>query len=207
VAGKAKKPATKPKSSKKGPAVFLIVDDEGQRKQIANELANAGFTVHAYFTAREFLLDSVDKTGGVVIAGFRLREMNGVELVERLEADGTRLPVILLTGHADVPKVVKAGILEFIVHPFVLESLQDAIERVVTGDEFTDKELHDALKRLTDREFEIVNAICEGQSSRDVAEVLGISPKTVEAHRARIMDKTRANDVGELVRMRKAWKR
>ena len=206
MAGKPKKPATKPKSSKQGPVIFLIVDDDGQRKQIAGNLTKAGFTVHLYFTAREFLLDSVEKKGGLVIAGFRLREMNGVELVARLEADKAGLPVILLSGHADVPKLIKAEISEFIVHPFDLESLQEAINRVVKGDVFTDSELTEAFKRLTNRELEIVNAICSGQSSREIAAELGISTKTVEAHRSRIMDKTRANDVGDLVRMRKAWK-
>ena len=205
VAGKTKKSATKPKSSNKGPAVFLIVDDEGQRKQMANGLTNAGFTVHTYFTAREFLFDAVDKTGGVVIAGFRLREMSGAELFAQLEADGTGLPIVLLSGHADVPKVIKAGISEFLVHPFDLESLQDAIDRAMNCEEFTDKELS-GFKQLTARELEVMNAVCNGQSSRDVAAMLGISAKTVEAHRARIMDKTRANDVGDLVRMRNAWK-
>ena len=169
MAGKPKKPATKPKSSKQGPVIFLIVDDDGQRKQIAGNLTKAGFTVHLYFTAREFLLDSVEKKGGLVIAGFRLREMNGVELVARLEADKAGLPVILLSGHADVPKLIKAEISEFIVHPFDLESLQEAINRVVKGDVFTDSELNEAFKRLTNRELEIVNAICSGQSSREIA--------------------------------------
>ena len=210
MAGKPKKtatkPATKPKSSKQGPAIFLIMDDEGQRTQIADDLTKAGFSVRSYFTAREFLLDSADKKGGLVIAGFRLREINGVELVERLAADKTGLPVILLSGHADVPKLIKAEISEFLVHPFDLESLQEAIDRVIKGDKFTDSELTEAFRRLTNRELEIVNAVCSGQSSREVAAEFGISAKTVEAHRARIMDKTRANDVGDLVRMRKAWK-
>lgn len=206
MAVKPKKPVSKAKNSKQGTAVFLIVDDEGQRIQIAKELESAGFSVRTYFTAREFLLDAVDKKTGVIITGYRLREMNGVELVEHLAAKRNSLPVVLLTGHADVPKLIKAGISEFIVHPYDLETLQDAIGRAVNGNQFTDNELMEAFKRLTDRELEVVNAICEGHSSREIAADLEISTKTVEAHRARIMDKTRAGDVGDLVRMRMAWK-
>ena len=206
MAVKRAKQTAKQKSSKNATPIFLILDDDAQRKQIENDLTKEGFKVHPYFTAREFLLDRVAKNNGVVIAGYRLREVNGVELIEQLKSDGINLPVILLTGHADVPKIVKAEIPNFIVNPTDVDIFLEAIDRAIEGEHFTDSELHDAFKRLTNRELEIVEAICEGQSSREVGQNLGISTKTVEAHRARIMDKTRANDVGELVRLRRAWK-
>lgn len=206
MAGKPGKPTTKPKVSKPRSTIFVIRDDEQERKTLTNDLAKAGFTVHSYFTAREFILDRVPKTAGIVVADFRLRGSTGTELVEQLKAARISLPVILFVGHADIPKVAKLEVADFLVHPHELELLLDAIDRALNGYEYDEDELQETFKRLTARELEILDAICAGSSSRDLGAALGISTKTVEAHRARITAKTRANDVGELIRLYRAWK-
>ena len=188
------------KRSKKT-TVFLIVDDSDQRKNLAAELQSAGYDVHDYMTAREFLIDQRNHSSGVVVADYRLLDMTGVELCEQLAKVRSTFPVALIVNHADIPKVVAAGVFDFIPKPVTVESLQDAITRATDGEEFTDAELERAFRKMTGREREIVALIVDGNSSREIGAALGISTKTVEAHRARIMDKTRADDVGHLVRL------
>lgn len=205
VAGIPKKSAAKRKPSKPRSTVFVIRDDEHQRQKVTNELTKSGFDVHSYFTAREFFLDRVPKTSGVVVADYRLRDMNGVELVEQLKAKRIALSVILFAGPADVPKVAKLKTTDFLVHPYDHELLLEAIDRALNGYEYDEDELNEAFRRLTEREIQILNAICTGSSSRELGTALKISTKTVEAHRARIMAKTRAADIGELIRLYRVW--
>ena len=184
--------------------VFLIVDDTAQRQNLAADLRTAGFDVHDYITAREFLIDKRHHPGGVVLAEYRLQGMNGRELTEQLAKERSHFPVVLIASHADVPKVIGSDAADILVKPMAIESLQAAITRATDGEVFTVAELELAFRKLTEREREIAGLVVDGKSSREISASLGISTKTIEAHRARIMDKTRADDVGHLVRL---WRR
>lgn len=178
--------------------VFLIVDDRRQRESLAAQLRSTGYDVHDYMTAREFLIDKRHHSSGVVVADFRLQDMTGVELCEQLCKEQSAFPVVLLAGYADVPKVLAAGMPELVVRPVAIKSLKAAITRATEGEVITDAELERAFRKLTGREGEIAALVVAGKSSREIGAALRISTKTVEAHRARIMDKTRADDVGHL---------
>ena len=185
--------------------VFLIVDDSDQRQRLATELREMGYDVHDYMTGREFMIDQRNHASGVVVADYRLQGMNGRELAEQLAKDRSHFPVVLIAGHADVPKVIGSDAADILVKPVVIKSVHNAIRRAIDGEVFTDAELDLAFRKLTERECEIAGLVVDGKSSREISASLGISTKTVEAHRARIMDKTRADDVGHLARLWRAW--
>lgn len=184
--------------------LFLILRDMTVCRTLGEGLTEAGYNVNEYQTAREFLIDKRNYVQGIVFAELRLLGSWGTELVEQLAGEKDTFPVILLTNTADVPKAVKTGS-DFLCGQWTIEALSDAIARTLSPDEMDERKLHQAFKRMTSKEFEVLELIAEGKPSREIAVVLGISAKTVEAHRARINDKTRANDVGELIRMWKAW--
>ena len=194
------------KRSKKT-TVFLIVDDTAQRENLAAELRAAGFDVHEYMTAREFLIDKRNHSSGVVVADYRLQGMTGLELTEQLTSEQSTFPFVLIVGHADIPKVIRGDVADVVLKPVAIESVTSAIVRATEGEVITDEELELAFRKLTARELEVTGLVVDGKSSREIGASLGISTKTVEAHRSNILDKTRADDVGHLVRLWRAWKR
>jgi two-component system response regulator FixJ len=133
--------------------------------------------------------------------------MTGRELAEQLTRDRSDFPVVLMAGHLDTPKVIGSAAADILVKPVSVESLQAAIKRATDGEVVTDAELERTFKKLTGREREIAALVVAGKSSREIAAALDVSTKTVEAHRSRILAKTRADDVGHLVRLWRAWKR
>jgi two-component system response regulator FixJ len=195
-----------PKRAKKT-AVFLIIDDRVQRDTLATKLRAAGFEVHDYMTPREFLIDKRNHSSGVIVTDYRLQGITGLELAEQLTSERATFPFVIMAGHADIPKVIAGNMADTVVKPVATEALTAAIARAQEAEDITDDELHRSFRRLTARELQIVGMVVEGKSSREIGAALGISTKTVEAHRARIMDKTRADDVGHLVRLWRAWKR
>jgi len=185
--------------------VFLIINDTDQRAKLATGLRSAGYDVHDYMTAREFLIDQKNHSGGVVIADYRLRGMTGRELAEQLNREGSDFPVVLTAGPADMPKVIGSDAADILVKPVAMDFLEEAIKRATDGELFTDAELERAFRKVTKREREVVALVVAGKSSMEIGEALDVATKTVEAHRLKIMDKTRADDVGHLVRMWRAW--
>lgn len=136
--------------------------------------------------------------------------MSGLELQAHLEQAGYRIPVIIITGHGDVPMAVKAmksGAVDFIEKPFHDEDLLRSIRRALESDErhranrAARAEIAARLAQLTPREHEVMAMVTDGKSNKDIAAALGVSAKTVEAHRARVMEKMRADSLAELVRM------
>ncbi len=196
--------------------VLLVVDDQAERAALVDTLQQQKIEVRDYMTAMEFYRDFREKTPGVLIMEARLRGMSGLELYEKLSAEDFELPVIFIAGHADAPMAVRAvtnGAFDFLVKPIKEQPLISAVIRAYSyyydvdsgaaGDEF--EEIADGMSRLSDREKQILDHIVAGQSSRDIGQQLGISTKTVEAHRARINDKMRADDLPHLIRMCLAW--
>ena len=192
--------------------VFLIVDDQTMRQSLVDILKSEKINVQDYMTAMEFYRDYRESKPGVVISELKLRGMTGIELVEKLTADKKDVLLTLLAGHADAPAAVKAmqeNVLDFLLKPASAKSLLGLVARAYAqyydvdwdfvGDDLDD--IEDSLKRLTTREQEVLDLLVDGLSSRDIGGQLGVSTKTVEAHRARINDKMRSDDLAHLVRM------
>lgn len=192
--------------------VFLIMDDRSARESVAEVLKREKIDVQDYMTAMEFYRDYRDARPGVVISDLNLRGTSGRELFDKLNTEHPKLPVMLLAGHGDAPEAVKAvrdGACDFLIRPVTAEALLPAVARgyawyydvdwEFVGEDLD--EIDDSLVRITGREREVLDLIVDGLSSREIGKKLGISTKTVEAHRARINDKMRAADLPHLVRM------
>lgn len=196
--------------------VLLVVDDADERAALVKQLQQQKLEVRDYMTAMEFYRDYREKVPGVLIMEARLRGMTGVELQEKLAEEKFELPVVLIAGHADAPLAVRSmisGAFDFLVKPIRETELFGVVARAysyyydvdsdVVGEDLN--EIEEGIRRLSDREKQILDFIVQGRSSRDIGSELGISSKTVEAHRARINDKMRAIDLPHLVRMCRAW--
>ena len=192
--------------------VFLVEDDQAVRASLVEALAEFKISVRDYMTAMEFYRDYRDPVPGVLILDLRLPGMSGIELQDKLIEDGFELPIVMISGHADVPMAVRAmknGAFDFLCKPVKVEALVAAIARAyayfydVDADVFEEEleETEDSINRLTGRERQVLDHVVDGLSSREIAQELGVSTKTVEAHRARINDKMRADNVSHLIRM------
>lgn len=196
-------PMSKKPAKKKAP-IFLIMQDRQQCRELADGVREAGYDVHEYMTAREFLIDKRNHTRGIVLAEYRLPGMLGDELVKELDSEREAFPVILITTTYDSPRVVQTGV-DFIVGAPTVDDLLEALGRTESPEDFDEKALRWGFEKLSQREAEVLDGVLSGKGSREIAFDLGTTSKTVEAHRMRINAKTRARDVGELVRMWKAW--
>lgn len=192
--------------------VFLVEDDQSIRGALVEALTDQKLVVRDYMTAMEFYRDYREPLPGVLILDLRLPGMSGAELQEKLLEDGFELPIVMISGHADVPMAVRAmknGAFDFLCKPISIEDLMAAISRAYAFFYDVDHEVYEdeldetehSLNRLTGRERQVLDHVVEGLSSREIAQELGVSTKTVEAHRARINDKMRADSVSHLIRM------
>lgn len=187
--------------------VFVIDDDEAVRDALDMQLSAAGFITVPFATAQAFL-DAYETTWhGCVVADVRMPGMGGIELQEELVRRGIPLPVIIITGHADVPMAVtalKAGAVDFIEKPFrdevLIAGVRDALSRARHAWP-TARASADHFAALTAREREVLDLLVAGQSSKEIAGQLGISPRTVDVHRAHIMDKAKVHSIADLVRL------
>jgi len=131
-------------------------------------------------------------------------DMMGSELSEQLSGEKESFPVVLYVNDADTPKAIKAGV-DFFCLPLSTEKVIAAIQRTKEREQFSERKLEWFFNRITPTEWKIFEAVCAGKSSREIAQELGNSTKTIEAHRARINAKSQATDVAQLIRMHKAW--
>jgi two-component system response regulator FixJ len=190
------------------PKVFIVDDDPGVRRSLRVLLESANFAVQDFPSAKTFLANDI-RSGGCLIADIRMPEMSGLELQEELIRRGIALPVIVITGHGDVPlavRAMRAGAIDFIEKPFddeiMLASLRKALE-VGRRDRNRSAEAQRALELislLTPRERQVLEQLVAGRSNKLAAHELSISPRTIEIHRARIMDKLNARSLSDLVR-------
>ena len=191
------------------PSVFVIDDQQAVREALGEMLRVFGYRVEIYPSADAFLAANADLGPGCVVADVRMPGMDGIELVRELARRGASLPVVLISGHADVPMAVaaiKAGAEDFIEKPVDDQSLLAAINRCLARvfDQLTREqsleELRNRLERLTRREAEVMDLVVEGFTSQAIALRLGISQRTVESYRVQVMDKMQAESVAVLVR-------
>lgn len=190
--------------------VHLIDDDESVRRALVFLLGTAGLAVRVYESASAFLEQDVSSISGCVVSDVRMPGIDGLQLLRRLKEAGVRLPVVVMTGHADVPLAVEAmklGALDFIEKPFpdeiLLESIEAALARSeVEGlDNAESERVRGRFQSLTPRERDVLKGLLTGHPNKTIAYNLGLSPRTVEVHRANVMTKMGASSLPELVRM------
>ncbi len=190
--------------SNRSETIFLIMRSQEERGAIAEELRENGSEVHEYMTGREFLVDKRNYSGGVVAADFRLLDMPGPDLIEVLQGDGDAFTVLLIVGHRDTPDAIRTGC-NLVTKPLTAQKIQETIDTIQGTVSLSEDFLDKAFCRLTGKETEILNLISSGHGSREIAQKLGVVAKTIEAHRANILAKTRATDTADLVRLWKSY--
>lgn len=190
--------------------VFVVDDDQAMRSSLQWLIESIGMKVESFSAADEFLKQYYPGRAGCLLLDVRMPGMSGLELQEYLRNNDIHIPVIIITGHGDVPMAVRAmksGAVDFIEKPFNDEMLLDAIRNALALDERQRSrqaeraEIAARLAHLTPREHEVMEMVTDGQSNKEIANSLGVSAKTVEAHRARVMEKMQAGSLAELVRM------
>jgi two-component system response regulator FixJ len=194
------------------PTVFVVDDDDAVRDSLTILLESTGYRAEGYGSARA-LLDAIGpEAQGCIIADVRMPGMDGLELQKALAQRGIRLPVIIMTGHGDVPiavRAMKAGALDFVEKPFAEEAMLGAVatamqrgeQRPPMGAAPADAAALERLSQLTPRERDVLEALVAGHPNKVIAHRLQISPRTVEIHRARIMEKMAARSLSHLVRL------
>jgi FixJ family two-component response regulator len=192
------------------PVVFVVDDDPAMRDSLRWLIESTGLQVETFADAQTFLARIRPDVPGCVVLDIRMPGMSGLDLQAELARRGIGLPTIMVTGHAEVPmavRAVKAGAIDFIEKPF---SDQLLLDRVRQGIEMDRQEREGRMRRaevlrrmslLTQREREVLELVVAGKPNREIAAALRLSPKTVEVHRAHVMDKMQASSVAELVRL------
>jgi RNA polymerase sigma factor (sigma-70 family) len=192
------------------PCVYIVDDEASIRDSLALWLGMRGHRTHGFESAEAFLATLRPDMRGCAIIDLRLSGMDGLQLQERMKAMGSALPVIFVTGHGDVSTArdaLKAGAFDFIEKPVDNDRLVELVEAALTDDEHHAsqdarlQQLHDRLQRLTDRERQVMELVVAGRHNREIAAELGISPRTVEVYKARLMDKLDVRRVPDLVKL------
>ncbi len=190
--------------------IFVVDDDEGVRNSLAALLNSEGYETQTFASAQAFLDSYVPAANCCLIADIRMPDMDGLELQEELNRRQVKLPIIMVTGHGDVPlavRAMKAGAVDFLEKPYdeavLLASLARCAEtaHAVASHANAAGEIQVRLETLTERERQVLQLLAAGKPNKVIAYELTISPRTVEIHRARVMEKMRANSLAELVRM------
>ena len=190
--------------------VYVVDDDEAVRDSVQWLLEGQDFRVRCFESAETFLARYDPREVACMIVDIRMNGMSGLELQDRLVERGSPLPIAIITGHGDIPLAVdtmKKGALDFIQKPFKEEQLISLVERMLeqARSNFSEQQQtasRDALlAKLTGREAQVLERIVAGRLNKQIADDLGISIKTVEAHRANIMEKLGANTVADLLKL------
>ncbi len=192
------------------PTVFIVDDDEAVRNSLRFLMKSVNLAAQTYPSAQSFL-DAYDRDRpGCLVLDVRMPGMSGLDLQEKLKEMRSTLPIIFVTGHGDVPMAVQAmqqGAVEFLQKPFRDQDLIDRVNLALARDSEQRaaveqrQDIVHRIESLTKRESEIMRRIVEGQANKVIAVELGMSPRTVELHRARVMDKMGAASLAQLVRM------
>lgn len=192
------------------PVVHIIDDDAAARDALAFLLDCSEIATRTYASAVEFLGTVSSMERGCIITDVRMPEMSGLELIEKLKAVGVMDPVIVITGHADVPMAIQAmhaGVADFIEKPFsddaILHAVRTALARQQDRDELAVERdaIREKLATLSGREREVMEGLVDGKANKLIAYELSISARTVEVYRANVMTKMQARTLSELVRM------
>lgn len=196
-----------PVSAMPGPVVYVVDDDPAVRKSVAFLVGILDVEVVALDTAEAFLCAYRAGRPSCLILDVRMPGMSGIELQEQLRREATDIPIIFVSGHGDIPMTVRAmrgGAVTFLTKPYSDQDLLDQVQKALHGDRLRQQErreeatLQARYDLLTLREQEVLALIVQGSTNKHVAQALDISVKTVETHRARVMDKMRVQNLAEL---------
>lgn len=192
------------------PTVFVVDDDSAVRNSLRLLLKSVGLIAQPLGSAAEFLERYRPSQPGCLVLDVRMPGMSGLELQRELNLQGATIPVIFITGHGDIPMAVEAmqqGAFDFLAKPFPDQELIDRVQRALARDATTRAALNererirDRLDSLTPREREVLALMTQGKPNKIMAHELGVSQRTVEIHRARVMEKSGASSLAQLVRM------
>jgi FixJ family two-component response regulator len=190
--------------------VFVIDDDAAVRQGLSFMFRSAGYSVEAFASAHSFLEDYDPRRGGCLLLDVQMPRITGLELQQRLNLRGWRIPVIFITGHGTIPSAIaamKSGAFDFIEKPLREDALLESVERAL---HWNDRAYEERLERatlqgraalLTAREREIFELVAAGEPNKIIASRLGISFRTVELHRTHIIEKLKARSLSDLIRM------
>ena len=190
------------------PVVHVVDDDDAIRDSLVWLLDGERYTVRTYASGEEFLARREDAAPACVILDIRMPGISGVEVHEHLMRQGVATPVVFVTGHGDVPMAVEAikrGAFDFLEKPFNEQQLTSVIERALDADAraagaaAAQTLIASRLARLSPREREVLDLVVAGKMNKTIADAMNISIKTVEAHRAKVMDKMGVRSLAELV--------
>ena len=192
------------------PTVFVVDDDPAMRESLSFLVGSVGLAVECFATARDFLDRYDGRRGGCLVLDVRMPGMSGLELQERLADRGVDIPIVMITGFGDVPMAVRAlkrGALDFIEKPFtdqdLLDRIHEALERDRCGraERARREEIAARIAKLTPRERQVMDCVLAGKPNKVIAAELTLSPKTIEVHRARMMDKMQVSSLAELLQL------
>ncbi|MDE1938921.1 MAG: response regulator transcription factor [Alphaproteobacteria bacterium] len=190
--------------------VFIIDDDAGIRDSLSLLVESVGYRPKPYASGVAFLESEKPEAVGCMLVDVQMPDLNGLQLQQELSNRHFHLPVIIMTGHGDVPiavQAMKAGAVDFLEKPFNDDVLLDCISRALARLASTDdaanaaREAEKRLTQLTERERQVLDLIVAGKANKVIAYELSISPRTVEIHRSRVMEKMDAGNLADLVRM------
>jgi FixJ family two-component response regulator len=197
------------KSALEQPIVFVVDDDAALRQGLSSLLRSVGMRVETYGSTAEFLYAKRADSPGCLLLDVRLPGMSGLDFQLELRKLGIRIPIVFMTGHADVPmgvQAMKGGAIEFLCKPFREQDLLDAVRVAIDRDRELRKaqasisKIKACYELLTPREQEVMSHVVSGQMNKQIAGALGVSDITVKVHRANVMRKMGAKSLAELVR-------
>jgi two-component system, LuxR family, response regulator FixJ len=192
------------------PTVFVIDDDEAVRGSLKLLFRSIGLPVQVFASAQDFLPQYSLDAPGCLVVDVRMPGLSGLELQHALNLRGATVPVIFITGHGDIAMAVEAmqhGAFDFLAKPFRDQDLIDRVQRALQQDaahrlEFGNcARIRERLESLTPREREVLALVTRGKANKVMAAELGVSQRTIEIHRARVMEKMQASSLAQLVRM------
>lgn len=193
-----------------GAVVYVVDDDIGVRKALAFLLVSAGLNVRVYDSATSFLKELTDPGRCCIVTDVRMPGIDGLEFIRRLNERGINVPVIVMTGHADIPLAVeamKAGAIDFLEKPFREDRFLEVVRFALVCDERSVRRSQELLRTqarlqsLSQRERQVLDCLIEGKANKVIAHELSISIRTVEIHRSNVMAKMEARSLSELIRM------
>ena len=197
-------------TSESNQTVYIVDDDQAIRHAMELLMRSVGLQFEIFHSADDFLIGHSNDRAGCLVLDIRMPGLGGLELQEKLLENGSSLPVIFITGHGDVPMAVEAmqkGAVDFIQKPFRDQELLDRIAEALKTDEKRRSardekaEVSARIEKLTNRERQVLDLVVTGKPNKVIAYELGVSQRTVEIHRARVMEKMEAKSLADLVRM------